>query len=276
MTDTVLVNSEPCTQIDVYDRGLQYGDGLFETIAIRNGHACLWQRHMQRLRQGCEILNIEFPHEQQWLDDINRLAGNKNAVIKLIITRGVSNRGYAAADAAATRIVMMSAAPEYPQRWLSDGIKIQWCNTRLGLNSRVAGLKHLNRLEQVLARAEWPTGMHEDGIAEGIMMDNNGNVIEGVFSNIFMVRNQQLLTPKIIDSGVAGVMRAEIMHIAATMNIDSHEATLTPDDILQADEVFMTNSLTGLWIVRQLGDNLYSAGPVAGQLKEKIKSVSFA
>lgn len=278
MTEHVLINGQPMACIDVHDRGLLYGDGLFETIAISKGRPCLWQQHLQRLHEGCHRLKLSCPDDQQWLDDVNRLADNRNsAVIKLMLTRGQGGRGYQQPDHQdATRIVMRSAKPDYPPAWDNGGVRLKWCETRLGHNPLLAGLKHLNRLEQVMARSEWPGGMDANNFAEGVMMDSNGYVVEGVSSNIFLVSRQKLFTPDLSGSGVAGVMRAKILEVAGKLGIDCHVCCLKPDDFIHADEVFISNSLIGLWIVRELGNNHYPVGPIASKIKEQIKSVCFA
>lgn len=278
MTNRVLVNGEVNDTVSVHDRGLHYGDGVFETIAVRSGGPCLWERHWNRLQAGYDGLKLNGPDETQWLDDIDRLVKpDTDAVIKLIVTRGVSGRGYAPPAAAnVTRIAMLSALPDYPATWRQLGVRVRWCEQRLGRNPQLAQIKHLNRLEQVMARHEWPADITDANFAEGLMLNSDGYVVEGISSNVFIVREQQLVTPELTAAGVAGVMRAEVLQQAEALGIETHIGHLTPDDFLQASEVFITNSLIGVWSVRELGDNHYTVGPVSRRIKETIKDVCFA
>jgi 4-amino-4-deoxychorismate lyase len=278
MTNRILVNGEVIDTISAYDRGLHYGDGIFETIAVRAGKPCLWERHWSRLQAGYDALNLNGPNESQWLDDIDRLVKpDTEAVIKLMLTRGASGRGYApSVEACVTRIAMLSAMPDYPATWHQQGVRVRWCEQRLGRNMQLAQIKHLNRLEQVMARSEWPAEIADGNFAEGLMLNSDGYVVEGVSSNVFIVREQQLITPDLTAAGVAGVMRAEVLQQAETLGIVTHIAHLTPDDFLQADEVFITNSLIGVWPVRELGNNHYTVGSVSSCIKETIKEVCLA
>ena len=278
MTNRILVNGEVSDTVSAYDRGLHYGDGIFETIAVRAGKPCLWERHWSRLQTGYDVLNLNGPNETQWLNDIDRLVkSDTEAVIKLMLTRGASGRGYAPpVETAVTRIAMVSAVPDYPATWCHQGVRVRWCEQRLGRNPQLARIKHLNRLEQVMARSEWPAEIADDNFAEGLMLNGDGYVVEGVSSNVFIVRDQQLITSDLTAAGVAGVMRAEVLQQAKTLGIATHIGHLTPEDFLQANEVFITNSLIGVWPVRELGDNHYTVGPVSSHIKETIKEVCLA
>ena len=278
MTNRILVNGEVSDTVSAYDRGLHYGDGIFETIALRAGKPCLWERHWSRLQAGYDVLKLNSPNEMQWLDDIDRLVKpDTEAVIKLMLTRGASGRGYASpVEAGVTRIAMLSATADYPTTWHQQGVRVRWCEQRLGRNPQLAQIKHLNRLEQVMARSEWPAEITDGNFAEGLMLNSDGYVVEGVSSNVFIVREQQLITPDLTAAGVAGVMRAEVLQQAETLGIVTHIAHLTPDDFLQADEVFITNSLIGVWPVRELGNNHYTVGSVSSCIKETIKEVCLA
>ncbi len=250
--------------MSVLDRGLQYGDGLFETVAILDGEPRLWERHMARLRAGVERLALPPPPEAELHEEACRLsAGSGRAVLKILYTRGVGGRGFRPPEPArAMRILMRFEAPEYPAAWWSQGVDVRFCDLRLGAQPALAGLKHLNRLEQVLARAEWT----DPAIAEGLLLDNNGAVIEGTQSNLFAVIGDRLLTPVLDEAGVAGVMRAWILEWAALFGLNWEEARLTRSDVLEARELFLTNSLIGVWPVRSLAGRRLPERGIAREL----------
>ena len=254
------INGVEQPDIAVADRGLQYGDGLFETLAVFDGQCPRFQDHYQRLSAGCDRLGLPQPDETLLLQEVAKAAQGKNkAVIKLIVTSGAGGRGYSRpAKLQTTRIVMLHDWPEYPQTNWQEGIALRLCQTRLGCNPTLAGIKHLNRLEQVLARNEWQG--NED--AEGLMLDMNGNVIEATMSNVYLVRDNTLYTPKTDNCGVAGVMRRWILANAPNLNIKVVETAISIEDIKQADEVILSNSLIGLWPVKAFETCQFQAGPV--------------
>lgn len=251
----ILVNGLVNDTVSVLDRGLQYGDGVFTTMAVREGEPLLWEAHWQRLAHGCQRLGFELPSRMALEDEVTRVAqGQTRAVVKVILTRGISQRGYKPAATTGTRIVYGQPWPEFPASNRLTGIRMRVCDLRLSSQPRLAGIKHLNRLENVLARGEWD----DSGIAEGLLLDSEGYVIEGTMSNIFIVENGGLRTPDLDQSGVAGVMRAEIMQTAKDNAISVHEDVIRLVDIELADEVFMCNSLIGIWPVRQLGNIVFN------------------
>lgn len=245
-----LVDGVPAVGVPVTDRGLQYGDGLFETIAVVDGAPCLWDRHLARLRAGCARLAIPPPSEAQLLDDVRCLTADVDrAVVKLIVTRGDAGRGYRPPAAPRPRrIAALTPWPGYPGDWTSAGVRVRYCATRLGRQPQLAGLKHLNRLEQVLARAEWD----DPAVAEGLMLDLEGCVVEGTQANLFAWRDGRLLTPVLDQCGVAGVVRGLTLDAARDLGIEVVERSLIPEDLARADALFLTGSLAGLWPIRDL------------------------
>jgi 4-amino-4-deoxychorismate lyase len=262
---TALVNGESRYHVDAQDRGLQYGDGVFETVAVREGRPLLWEAHMARLHRGVERLGFVAPPESLLRAEASALCSNATrAVLKIIVTRGASGRGYAAHETMTpTRILSLLPWPDYPLEFARDGVSICLCDTQLGRNLSLAGIKHLNRLEQVLARAEWRTEY-----ADGLMCDERGNVVEGTMSNIFLVSDNVLRTPEIDACGVEGIMRAVVLETAKQLNIRYSVDRITIDDLRRAEEIFLTNSLIGIWPVRQLQDNDYAVGPVTRKLQQ--------
>ena len=252
------------------DRGLAYGDGLFETIKVRHGQAALLERHLARLADGCQRLSIPC--------DLTLLTSELQAfmqqlgdgVCKLIITRGAGQRGYAMPEPCAPqRILQASPLPQWPATHAQQGVQLFNCQLRLAQQPLLAGLKHLNRLEQVLARAEW----QDPTYAEGLLLDAQEQVIDCVFSNIFIVHQQQLLTPSLHAAGVAGVMRTELLQRAARAGMDVLVREISLQQLLQADEVFTCNSLYGIWPVRGYRTQHWSVGPVTRKLQYLINDL---
>ncbi len=253
----MLVNGNAAATIAIHDRGLLYGDGLFETIAVTDGRAHELNRHLTRLLQGCDRLGIVRPDVCVLRREAERVcAGAERAVLKIIVTRGPGGRGYRPGfQNSPTRILMLTDWPDATDYYRAHGIDATLCGTRLGRNVRLAGIKHLNRLEQVLARGEW-----QEEYQEGLLLDTEGCVIEGTMSNVFAIRDGALSTPTLQQAGVAGIMRERVLETASHMNILAQARTLRLSDIDAADALFFCNSLIGIWPVRRfqggtLGDH---------------------
>lgn len=270
MIKRILFNGEPAEQIPILDRGLQYGDGLFETMSIRDGRVPLWPYHWRRLQNGCKRLAIPVPDKNLLEPEINALVSTEQqAVLKLIVTRGKSERGYATpVPCRPSRILIVSDSPGYPAEYSRDGIRVYPCQTRLGINPLLAGIKHLNRLEQVLARNEW----RDQACQEGLLLDVNGHVIEATMSNIFWVKDGCLFTPDLSGSGVAGVMREIVMELADQKAISIKIGLWSVNELLDAEEIFITNSLIGVWPVSYILNKTFQAGPVTQQLQSMLQA----
>lgn len=260
------VDGEPAEGLSVHDRGLAYGDGLFETIRVRSGQPQLFERHLQRLQEGCSRLRLACDMAELRAEILAFSAALDEGVAKLILTRGEGERGYAAPKGAPRRVLIASSAPSYPTRNADQGVQLFACTTRLAEQPQLAGLKHLNRLEQVLARAEW----QDPNFAEGLMRDTSGRVIEGVFSNIFLVSEGRLMTPVLERCGVAGVMRAELIELARRSGVVVEIEDVSIEQLLHADEVFLCNSLFGIWPVQRLMTRHWSVGPLTRKLQHRL------
>jgi len=276
----ILINGQPAEHISVLDRGFQYGDGLFETLRVSAGKPCCWMQHMARLSKGCQVLRILMPEPALLLSEAMSLcSGEVDAVLKIIVTRGTGERGYAPpAQAVTTRVLSLSSAVVFPSAHYRDGVPVRVCDTRLANNPTLAGIKHLNRLEQVMARAEW----HAEGesmplAAEGLMLDNDNNVIEGTMSNLFCVQKSGsgpvLKTPLLTQCGVKGIARENIIKVAEAAGIFVREITLGLADLYRSQELFLCNTLMGIWPVRQLEEQLFPVGPVTRQLSQALESL---
>lgn len=245
----VLVNGRPGDAVSALDRGLAYGDGLFETLRVRAGRAAHWERHWARLARGCERLHLPLPSRAGLETEMaSLLDGVERGVLRIQLTRGVGGRGYRPpTEARPTRILSVHPAPEYPAEYAGEGVSLRVCRTRLGLNPQLAGIKHLNRLEQVLARAEWA-----DEVQEGLMLDARGRVVEGTMSNLFLLHDGGLLTPDLAEAGVAGITRERIFALAPRLGLTVEAVPLTLEAVYAAEGLFLCNSLIGIWPVRRV------------------------
>jgi len=265
----ILINGIEQTTIDVRDRGFQYGDGLFATIAYTNNQLQLWDAHLARMQEGCERLALNSVEETQWLADIKNLQLSDDALIKLSISRGVSGRGYVYNDdQPVTRVTASYPMPDYPQSNL-QGIKAIICKTPISINSALAGIKHLNRLDNVLARNEW----HDSDISEGFMLDNLGHIIEGTMSNVFCVLGDELYTPALDQCGVAGVMRQQVIKLAQELNIPINIVDISKQNFLQMDGLFITNSIIGIWPVKEVENIKFQHGELIKRLQDELVKI---
>ena len=257
----MIINGVPATSLSIADRGLAYGDGLFETFRIVAGKLLFEDLHLQRLCAGCVRLGIALDLDQvkAELTAALQLHNSQTQILKLILTRGSSGRGYrAGAGNAPTRIITLHALPVDIQIHAQQGIKAFVCKQRLASQPVLAGIKHLNRLEQVLASTEWP----DETCQEGIMLDMDGHVVEGTRSNIFIVSNGRLMTDPLTTCGIAGIMRQVLLqHFGDKV----YAAKYNLQQLHDADEVFFCNSIFGVWPLRHLtADGLerhYATGP---------------
>ncbi|WP_417532603.1 aminodeoxychorismate lyase [Marinobacterium stanieri] len=274
MSTSTLINGLPASTIPVSDRGLAYGQGLFETILVSAGQPALLHAHFDRLLQGCQRLGIP---DQGLIDalqaDIAELSlPTGDAVLKLIVTAGSGGRGYLTPNPAnPSRIVTLSPMPAYPDQ-PEMGIDVCWCETRLAVQPALSGIKHLNRLEQVLAREEW----RHTSCREGLVSDTRGFVIEGTMSNLFFVSEGCLHTPDLSGSGINGIMRRQIIAQADAWGVQVHIGDYCPEQVMAADELFLCNSLNGIWPITNLGEHEYPLGHMtlrlqSLQLQRKVK-----
>lgn len=265
----ILINGEQTSQLDASDRGLHYGDGLFETIAVRHGRPQLWSAHMARLAEGCRRLGLPPPEVALLAAEAAQLtADSDKAVLKIMLTRGSGGRGYRAPNAPQpTRLLIRYPWPEYADEPTPYTLRL--CQTPLACNPALAGMKHLNRLEQVMARSEWD----DEEIDEGVMTDTAGHVIEGVSCNLFAVASGKLVTPDVSHCGVAGVMRGEVLRLAKALSIPLAITTIHRDEMAQMDELFVTNAILGIRAVARYEAVEYGENPICQRLQHALQDV---
>lgn len=261
-----LINGVVADYLNINDRSIHYGDGLFETVLCSNNCLLYWPQHYQRLQTSADKLKLSCPDEQIFLNDIRLLLKENENIsdnacsIKIIITRGNSERGYAIPkNTNENRLVLLSTITSEYSSLLSAQLlsgELYVCKQQVSINESLAGMKHLNRLENVLARNEWndQTNQH---FVDGLMLNANHHVIEGSMSNLFAVKDGQLYTPDLTQSGVKGVMREMIIDAADRNSIQLSTPNISLDDLFSMDEIFISNSLIGIKSVNKVGDNLY-------------------
>lgn len=270
MRGRVLVNGAAAEQVSALDRGLAYGDGLFESIRLVGSVAPLWSRHMQRLGEGCHRLRMPAPDAGQlWREVLQVSQAMPQSVVRITLTRGLGQRGYAPPVVVQpTRVVAAFAPPVAIGDAHERGVRMRLCSLRLAEQPLLAGIKHLNRLEQVLARAEW----QDPAIAEGVLRDGHDRVISATMANLFAVVDGQLLTPALDRCGVAGVARAEVLSAVPQARV----AELTLDALLGATEVFLSSSVRGILPVQSLAERVYEPGALSRQLQQHWRNLGFS
>ena len=249
MTVRMLINGVAADQVPALDRGLAYGDGLFESIRLVDAVAPLWSRHMQRLVESCERLRIPVPDAAQlWREVLEVTCGMPHSVARITVTRGIGERGYALpASPRPMRVVTAFAPPEVADSAYTQGVRMRVCDIRLAEQPLLAGMKHLNRLEQVLARAEWD----DSAIVEGVLCDSHGRAISAT---------------------MAGVARAEVLSAYPQAQVGE----LTLDALSGASEVFLSSSVRGILPVRSLGRQDYEVGEMTRQLQQHWRNLGFS
>ncbi len=261
MEGVMLINGVRSSGLDAMDRGLHYGDGVFRTLKAVAGEVRWWEDHFRKLADDCAALSIPCPDRELLEAEVREIAAGPGVgVVKIIVTRGIGQRGYAMpAEAAPSRIV--SGFP-FSGRENRD-VRVRWCELRLSHQPKLAGIKHLNRLENVLARSEWD----DADIAEGLLLDEAGRVICGTMTNLFIVEQGGLITPDVSGCGIAGVTRSRIMHAAVQHGQTASVEPISRERLLAADGVLLCNSLVGIWRVAELGQKRWPNSGWAGKLR---------
>ena len=277
MSDFIsLINGEFSKHISVIDRGLSYGDGLFETMSwsYLDDEKVLgvefWDRHIERIKQGCLITKIKLPpteiltnYKEKILNESFR-KGIKNGILKIVITRGIGGRGYKFEKEIVPTVIFLSfPSKEINKKTLYRGVKLRFCEFPIFENSMLAGLKHLNRIDSVMARSEW----EEDEFFDGVMLDNSDSIIDGTMTNLFFSKNNVLYTPIIKKSGINGIMRQVVIDNAKLFFKEVCEIEIKRRTISTFDEMFVTNSVIKILPVTHLSNKKFK---ITNATKEMI------
>ena len=242
-----LVNGQQAEHISIRDRGFQYGDGCFETVRILFKKPILWSEHLKRLKYACKTLqlSVNFDLLKSEVAQLIRVNKATNVILKIIITRGEGGRGYApAVQSDCTRILQLI---DYVAPSTSSGARVVVCRHRLSSNSFLGGIKHLNRLDQVLASAQIPADCDE-----GLCMDEAGYVIEGCRSNLLFAIDNKLVSPDLSKSGVEGVMLDHLIDEFGVKGIAVIRRTISMSELKKADEILLCNSVFGVWPIAEI------------------------
>lgn len=241
------------------DRGLAYGDGLFETMRAHEGALPWWPAHWQRLQRGADALGIALPRPERVRDEAEALLDGLGGVLKLIVTRGGGGRGYAPKDGATPywRLSRHDAPPASP----AGGLQLRWCDLRLSLQPALAGIKHCNRLEQVVARAEW----RDPDIHDGLLCSAEGDAVCATSANLFVLSDAGWITPRVDRCGIAGVCRAWAMQA-----LGAAEARVAVTEVEAAQVVFLCNAVRGILPVARLRDRSWRPHPQVLELQHRL------
>jgi len=248
------VDGQWCDHAAWLVRGLHYGDGLFETMRADHNGPLGWKWHWDRLTVGCKALNLPLPQQDDLRAELTAIArmdsGQPSSILKLIMTREMNERGYAIpVNSRAIRIIYRYPLKGSPEERLPTPIRVIPCKTRCSVNTSLAGIKHLGRLEQVMAASEYRQAQAD----EGLMLDDDGNLISATSMNIFLYTGSQLLTPLLDHSGVKGTMRARLIQVARQIGVETIERSIRISECYDAHEILLTNAVRGVWRVRAIG-----------------------
>jgi len=267
-----LINGKPCADINVRDRGLAYGDGIFETMRIvydqekQLAHIPLLSEHLRRFEVGITRLKLGVVKEliDRFNNDVSVILASVTgtSICKAILTRGIGGSGYTPLDAPESQlIIQVLNIPDYPDSYAQSGVSVKTCQTRLASQPQLAGIKHLNRLEQVLAAQEL------DNEQEGLMLDQSGHFIEGIKSNFLLFEGNKIVTPMLDNCGVKGTLRQHLMSNADSLGIQIEEGIIDQTRCQNADGLAMINSVFGCWPVSNLDRNTLLISPLCKTLQ---------
>tara|TARA_X000000368_G_C22959964_1_gene680526 strand:- start:269 stop:1081 length:813 start_codon:yes stop_codon:yes gene_type:complete len=249
LKNNFLINGSYSKKINPFDRGLAFGDGIFRTFLVKNSCPINWDMHYNKLKNDAKILQIKIPTKQQLITDIKKLFSTKKTFIgKIIITRGVSKQGYQFnKDIKNTRIVLKIVYKKINKKFLTDGVRLKVCKTRVSENSIFNGCKHLNRIDNVIAKSEL-----KNYEFDGLMLDKDGFINECASSNIFARFGKIILSPKQINAGISGVCKQIVIKNANLLGLKFKEKNIKLSELKAADEVIITNSIFGALYVNQI------------------------
>lgn len=260
---SALCNGNPVVDSLAQSRGLHYGDGVFRTILVHNGELVDAARQWTKLAEDALALDLQPPPQELLSEEARLLIANgSSGVVKVVLTRSASGRGYAPISRDCDRWMFCSAAPRYPETHWIRGVRIMRSPVQLGTQPLLAGIKHLNRLEQVLASRAWPAG-----IDEAVLCDDFGLPVCGTRSNLFWVQAGTVYTPALDRCGVAGMMRQRLLDLMSSQGLPVQVGGAPWSELADAEEVFLSNSLIGIWPVCEMDGRVL---PAPGELTHRM------
>ncbi len=264
----VWVNGKPDCQVNPLERGLAYGDGLFATMRFSGGEVLFLRAHLQRLTQGAKRLGFDWCASDSLISQITHLALTRgDGCIKLLLGRGVGGRGYAAPTSGSiTEIVSLHAIPSHYSQWQNTGVSLKSSEVKLAQQPLLAGIKHLNRLEQVLIKSK----KLPSGFEDWLVMDQKRNVIESSMANLFLVDGNNVITPSIALAGVAGVMREQVIYALIARGFDLHIHDVSYQQLSQFEHGFITNSLFGLVDINRIDNLTYARSSFTHSIRHSL------
>jgi 4-amino-4-deoxychorismate lyase len=269
-TAMLLIDGKPGLSVSVNDRSFQYGDGCFSTMLTLDGQLQHWPYHQLRLEACLDMLQIPFPNwnlVRQWINQV--ICPESKAGVKIHISRGQGGRGYSPnVEGLPTVTIQSFLYPEQYNQWIVKGSCLGICRQKLGINPLLAGHKHNNRLEQILLRSE----MVQRDCADGVVLDIDDRIIETTMANLFWFRDERLYTPELGRAGVAGVMRKIILEVAGAEKFPVCVGDFSLEDLLSADEIFMTNSILRVAPVVQIEESVFPIGKKTRYFQEKVNA----
>lgn len=258
------------TQPDIQDRALHYGDGLFETMLLESEKIPFWDLHYRRLSESAQRLSIKCPDKAWFEKQLEAyLDLKKNLVIKILLSRGSGGRGLMLPDELTPNIYLLHYP--YAKSDKIQHVKAIISEITLPKNKNLAGLKHLNRLDYVMATQALN---RLPDYNEAILCDDDGYIIEGIVHNVFFVKNNEICTPDLSDCGVEGICRQLIIKKLKNKNIDVNIGRFSIESILTASECFFCNSVQGIRPVILIQDKVLGIGPVSQQLQQEFHGLT--
>lgn len=260
-----LINGRPEATIDLSDRGFQFGDGVFTTLLIQDGIPLFAKEHLDRLDRDAKTLRLPPPDRETLCREMAQMvSGCPSGILKIHWTRGSGGRGYLPPESlSASRALILRSADPLSEKPPAP-LRLRWSEMRLGINPSLAGAKHMNRLEQVLARLEW----NDPDIDESLLLDSDGFVVEGVSTNLFLLQGSSLVTPLLDRAGVRGVMRDLLIKMATASGYSVREERVRPEALDRAEALVLTNSVRGICPVASLEGRPYENHAFARQMHD--------
>ena len=269
LKNNFLINGDVSNKINPFDRGLSFGDGVFRTFLVVNGLPINWEMHYKKLKSDANVLKIKLPKKELLLLDIQKLFNvNKSYIGKIIVTRGISNQGYQYdKKIKCTRILLKIDYKKIKKDYYTKGVKLKVCKTQTSYNESYSGIKHLNRIDNVLAKSEL-----SNSFFDGIMLDKNGYINECISSNIFVRYGKNIIIPKQKNSGVSGVCKEIIIKNAHLLKFNIKHQYINLVKLKKADEVIIANSVFGAVYANQIEDKKWKDGLFSKLIQDFIVS----